>query len=201
MRIDHVIVATGDLDATERLVLDRWGLGTSGGGRHDGLGTHNRIVALGGGYLELLAIADRAEAAESDLGRAVSRFVERYGSGLMTWVVAVEAIDPFAARLGTTITTIRRTGLAARLTGVAEAIANPVLPFFIERDAASADPGAAGSAGGITAIELAGEASRLADWLGPDAGLPVEVRAGAAAVDAVGIGGRVLRWPPAARSA
>ena len=48
------------------------GLAAAGGGRHDGMGTHNRIVPLGGGYLELLAVADAEEAAGSPLGRTVT---------------------------------------------------------------------------------------------------------------------------------
>jgi Glyoxalase-like domain len=41
-------------------------LRVSGGGRHEGIGTHNRIVSLGGADLEILAIADADEAARSE---------------------------------------------------------------------------------------------------------------------------------------
>jgi hypothetical protein len=105
----------------------------------------------------------------------------------MGWVVAVDDIGSVAARLGTPLTTIRRAGLSARLTGVAESLREPFLPFFIARDAGVLDPGADGDAGGITWIEVAGDAGRLEGWLG--APLPA-VRAvpGPPAVRRVGIG-------------
>lgn len=39
--------------------------------------------------------------------------------------------------------------MTARLVGVDEALRNPVLPFFIERDEGIADPGAGGGAGAL----------------------------------------------------
>ena len=82
---------------------------------------------------------------------------------------------------------------AARLTGVAEAMAEPALPFFIERDPGMADPGADGDAGGIAWIEVSGAAARLEAWLGDRHGLPVRVVDGPPAVVAVGIGEEELR--------
>ena len=55
MRIDHVIYATQDLDAAAARLESEHGLVADGGGRHAGIGTENRIVPLGGGYLELIA--------------------------------------------------------------------------------------------------------------------------------------------------
>jgi hypothetical protein len=107
----------------------------------------------------------------------------------MAWAVAVDDVDAIAGRLGTTITTLRREGLSARLTGVKEAIQEPLLPFFVSRDPGVSDPGAAGDAGGITAIELAGEPARLERWL-DGTRLPVRVVDGPPAVRAVEIGGR-----------
>jgi hypothetical protein len=187
VRIDHVIYATADLDAAAERMRRELGLEATGGGRHEGLGTHNRIVPLGRGYLELVAVADAEEAAGSDFGRAVAA----RGEGLMGWVVATEDVEAVARRLGTEVTTIRRSGLSARLTGVAEAAREPLLPFFIERDPGVADPGAGGE-GGIRRLELAGDAARLERWL-DGAALPVRVVPGEPAVLAVGIGDRELR--------
>ena len=108
------------------------------------MGTHNRIVPLGGGYLELLAIADADEAAASALGRFVDAAVE----GWMGWAVVVDDVDAVAERLGTEMTVIARAGFTARLTGVVEALAEPTLPFFLARDAGTPDPGEGGAAGG-----------------------------------------------------
>jgi hypothetical protein len=59
VRIDHVIYAAADLDEAAARIERELGLAVHGGGRHEGLGTHNRIVPLGGGYLELLASPTR----------------------------------------------------------------------------------------------------------------------------------------------
>jgi hypothetical protein len=191
LRIDHVILAAADLDsAADRLERDH-GLKAAGGGRHEGLGTHNRIVPLGGGYLEILAVADPGEAARSPLGRALAARIAETGDGLMGWAVAVEDVEPVAERLGTEVSTIARQGLSARLTGVAEAMAEPFLPFFISRDHGIPDPGAEGDASGIEWIELSGNADRLADWLG-GAELPLRLVEGPPAVRAIGIGGRTI---------
>jgi glyoxalase-like protein len=192
VRIDHVIYAAADLDVAAARVERKLGLTARGGGRHEGLGTHNRIVPLGGGYLELLAVADPDEAARSDFGRAVIARLAEAGDGLLGWVVAVDDVESVASRLGTTITTIRRQGLSARLTGLAEAAREPFLPFFLSRDQGVPDPAGGGDAGGITWIEVAGDAARLEHWLGA-ATLPVRVVDGTPAVRAVGIGERELR--------
>ena len=99
------------------------GRASGGGGR--GVGTHNGIVPLGGGYLEILAVADAGEAARSQLGRALAASIARTGEGLMGWAVAVDDVVPVAERLGTPVRTIVRQGLSARLTGVLEAMATP----------------------------------------------------------------------------
>jgi hypothetical protein len=61
MRIDHVIIAAPDLTLLEE-TFTRLGFSVLGGGTHPHLGTHNRIILLGEGYIELLAIADAVNA-------------------------------------------------------------------------------------------------------------------------------------------
>jgi Glyoxalase-like domain len=194
VQIDHVIYATADLDAAAARMEAELGVVAVAGGRHEGLGTHNRIVPLGGGYLELLAVADPEEAASSELGRAVHARIAEEGEGLLGWAVAVEDVRPVAARLRTPITTIRREGMSASLTGLPEALHEPFLPFFIGRAPRVAEPGASGDAGGITWIELAGDRARLARWLGGEE-LPVRVVNGAPDIRAIGVGDREFRPP------
>ncbi|MGZ4277915.1 MAG: VOC family protein [Solirubrobacteraceae bacterium] len=190
MRIDHVLWRTEDLDAAAERMRREHGLRAVGGGRHEGMGTHNRIVPLDGAYLELIAVADAAEAAGSPFGSAIAAAPE----GLAGWAVAVEDAAAHAARLGVAQAQIARQGLVARLAGVAEALATATLPFFIERGAAVADPGAGGDAGGIAGLEVSGDAAALEAWLGPGAALPVQVRPGPPAVLAVHLGsGAVIR--------
>ena len=185
-----MILATGDLDATAARLEAEHGLRAAGGGRHEGIGTHNRVIPLGGGYLEIIAVADRDEAAGSDFGRAILRRIEAAGEGLIGWAVAVEDVAPVAERLGTPITSIAREGMTASLTGVAEAMAEPHLPFFIARGPGIPDPGEGGDAGGIALVELTGVGEELAEWLGPH-DLPIVIAPGPGAVVAVALGNGV----------
>jgi hypothetical protein len=187
MEIDHVIWATADLDAAAERLERSHGLRAEGGGRHDGMGTHNRIVPLGRGYLELLAVADAEEAAGSALGRAVTERLAGVGEGLMGWAVVTDDVSAVAARLRTELVEIRRQGFVGRLTGVAEAMGEPCLPFFIERGRDVPAPGAGGDAGGLRWVEVAGDEARLAAWLGGEE-LQVRVQPGPPALLAVGIG-------------
>ncbi|MDX6681988.1 MAG: hypothetical protein QOG94_2027 [Solirubrobacteraceae bacterium] len=192
MRIDHVIYATSDLDAAARRVEQQLGLEAVAGGRHDGIGTHNRIVPLGGGYLELLAVADAQEAASSELGSALLARIEDAREGLMGWAVFVDDVHAVSSRLGTSLLTVTRQGLSAYLTGLRESLREPCLPFFIARDAGIRDAGDRAHLPAITWIEVAGDAARLRSWLG-GADLPVRVVDGAPGVRAVGVGERELR--------
>jgi hypothetical protein len=85
-RIDHVIAAAADFAALEAAWV-RLGFHVTGGGTHPHLGTRNRIIVLGEGYVELLGIAD---------AQAVSpRLRERLaGPGAAGWVgFAVQTTD------------------------------------------------------------------------------------------------------------
>jgi hypothetical protein len=187
MRIDHVIYTTSDLEAAAARVEAQIGVAPAGGGRHKGIGTHNLVVPLGGGYLELLAVADPEEAARSTLGAAIQARLASHGEGLFAWAVAVDDVAPVAARLGTEVSAIERKGLTARLTGVAEAMHDPLRPFFIARDHGVPDPAAGGGAGGIAWLEVGGDPLRLEFWLG-GAELPVRVVGGEPGVHAFGLG-------------
>ena len=193
MRIDHVIYATQDLDAAAARLEAEHGLVADGGGRHAGIGTENRIVPLGGGYLELIAVVDHAEAERSALGHALGRRIGERGEGLMGWVVAVDDVVAEAGRTGAELSVIERDGLRARLAGVATAMAEPALPFFIERDPGIADPGAAGDAGGITWVEVARRRRAPAGVARRRRAARAGHAHGAPALLGVGIGDRELR--------
>lgn len=53
--VDHVVLATNDLEQTSALVAEATGVTPSRGGPHVGRGTHNNLCDLGGGaYLEII---------------------------------------------------------------------------------------------------------------------------------------------------
>jgi hypothetical protein len=140
--------------------------------------------------LEILAVADSEEVARSQLGRALAARIAQTGEGLMAW--AVDDVVPVAERVGTTVSTIVRQGLSARLTGLLEAMAARFLPFFVARDPGIEDPGGSGDAGGIEWIEVAGDSDRLKAWVS-GARLPVRLVDGVPAVCAGAVSGRILR--------
>lgn len=189
MRLDHVIYGTADLDAAASRIGTTLALPVLPGGHHDGQGSHNRIVALGPGYLELLAIDDPEEAAGSPIGRVLQEVIT--GDGLIAYAVQVGVgeIEGIAERNGTGIHSVHRGGLSAHVTGAVEALREPFLPFFVAAEHPRTwDPGE-----GLTWVEVSGDQARLGDWLGGDATLPIRIVAGAPAVRALGIGDREFR--------
>ena len=108
LRIDHVIYVVEDLDAASARFREALGLGSVVGGRHVGWGTANRLVPLGHEYVELVAVADRAEAAGSDFGRVVMQTAAS-GGGLAGWAVATDDLQSIARRLNLEVTHGART--------------------------------------------------------------------------------------------
>ena len=96
--IDHLVIAVTDPDAAATELETRLGLEPGGGGRHDRLGTFNRLVWLGDTYLELIGVFDAALAAISWVGAPTLRALEA-GEGLATWAIATDDIDGDVAGL------------------------------------------------------------------------------------------------------
>lgn len=92
VRIDHVIAASGDLDELER-AYTRLGFSATGGGAHPHLGTRNRIIVLGEGYIELLAL-DVPERASPVLRQRLER-----GPGWIGFAVQSGDIETEAAAM------------------------------------------------------------------------------------------------------
>jgi catechol 2,3-dioxygenase-like lactoylglutathione lyase family enzyme len=90
--IDHLVIAVEDPDAAAATLGEKLGLDASEGGRHEALGTYNRLVWLGDSYLELIGVFDAALAARAWIGPPVLAALER-GGGLATWAVAVDDLD------------------------------------------------------------------------------------------------------------
>jgi len=146
--IDHLVIAVAEPDDAAARLEAELGLVTTGGGRHEALGTFNRLVWLGDTYLELLGIFDPALAERSWIGAPTVETLSR-GGGLATWAIATDAlaIDLAALRavgsdLGDPIDGERRRSDG---TLVSWSLAAPPRlgpsepPFLIEHDRASAE--------------------------------------------------------------
>jgi Glyoxalase-like domain len=186
-----------DLAEAAQEIEARYGLTSIEGGRHPGWGTANRIVPLGEAYLELVAVIDEVEAAQSPFGRWVAAAHSTLPRPL-GWAVRTNELDDVARRLDLTVAAgsrVDRNGRLVRwrLAGVERAAAEPSLPFFIEWGRGTPLPGrvpASHRAGAvqIAKLRLDGEADRLATWLGAHS-LPITVRPGPSAVAGIVLAG------------
>ncbi|GAA5137594.1 VOC family protein [Pseudonocardia adelaidensis] len=192
--INHLVLATPDLDATVADLAGR-GLVTSPGGAHDGLGTRNALADLGGGtYLE--AIGPDADQPEPGQARPFGIDGLR-AARLVAWAVRVDDLDaavaaararghdPGAAR---DMARLRGDGvrLAWRLTPPPATVPD-VLPFLIawgdtEHPSLSAATGARLASFTLVHPDPAGTGRRLAalDVAGVAGGTGVTVERGPA---------------------
>lgn len=184
LAIDHAIVAVADPEEWAGMLRERAGLVAVPGGRHEGTGTGNWIVPLGDTYLELMTVIDGTEARNSALGQWVLDET-RTGDRLVAVCLRTDALDEVAARIGVRSEAMsRRTDggelLRWRLAGLAAAMSDERLPFFIQWDIEDRQhPGATmvehdTEVDGIVWVEYGGDRGRLADWLG-DHTLPIRV--------------------------
>jgi hypothetical protein len=191
------LIAVADLATAARGLEARHGLTSIEGGRHPGYGTANRIVPLGDSYLELVTVADQAEAARSPFGSWVARVQSERGR-LLGWAVRTHGLDAVARRLELTIHAGSRTtrsgeALRWRVAGLERAAAEPSLPFFIEWAQGTPFPGGfpvrhPAGAVRIAELQLTGDRDRIADWLSSER-LPITARLGPPAVVSVVLAG------------
>lgn len=150
--IDHLVIAVADPDAAAAELEAAVGLAATGGGRHERMGTWNRLVWLGDTYLELIGAWDRDLAAASWVGaptlRALADIGEATGA-LATWALASDDLSGDIGRLRaagadwTGPVAGERTRPDGRV--VRWAIASPPAlgperpPFLIEHDVAAAE--------------------------------------------------------------
>ena len=196
-RIDHVVLAVRDLEASAGRLWDEHGLRFSPGGRHPQWGTANMIAPLGSDYVELLGVVDEDVASASALGRTLME-LSADGDRWFSVCLADDDIDATAARLGLTVRPGARTRpdgseVRWRGAGIEERGEELSLPFFISWDVpAGLHPGAAPAdhrvpVEGIAWADVGGDEVRLRDWLG-GANVPIRVVDGDSRVHAVGLG-------------
>lgn len=98
--IDHVVIACADPDAAASELEAALGLTATGGGRHEGRGTFNRIAWLAdGSYLELIGVSDPEAALRQPVGAAAVRVLEGNGGGLATYALRDDAVEMTASTL------------------------------------------------------------------------------------------------------
>jgi len=176
LRIDHVVLAVGDLEASSRRLWDEHGLRFEPGGRHPAWGTANMIAPLGGSYLELLGVVDPEVGLDTALGRSLTELSaarDRWYSVCLS----DDDIEQTASRLGLAVRPGSRTrpdGVVMRWrgAGIDERGDELWLPFFIAWDVpAHQHPGAAPAdhrvdVRGIDRVDVGGDEGRLRDWVG-----------------------------------
>jgi hypothetical protein len=184
VRLDHLILAVGDLPAAAAMLAETTGLVALLGGAHPDWGTVNMIVPLGGAYLELVAVADAARARRSTFGSLVADGAAASDTmALVGWAVEPDDLDATARRLGLDQQRGRRERadgggtLSWAMAGVEEALSRG-LPFFLRWDDAASNPARAAAPHrvepiGVAWIEAAGDRAALDAWLGAEHGLDV----------------------------
>ena len=183
-RVDHVVLAVRDLDASAKRLWDEHGIRFAPGGRHPQWGTANMIAPLGGDYLELLGVVDEDVGVGTVLGRTLLE-LSAEGDRWFSICLADDEIEATAERLGLTVQPGSRTrpdGTEVRWrgAGIEERGADLWLPFFISWDVPAAlHPGTAPAQHRVAVeriawAEVGGDESRLRDWLG-GADAPIRV--------------------------
>jgi hypothetical protein len=204
-RLDHVVLAVRDLEASAARLWEEHGLRFRPGGTHPRWGTANMIAPLGGTYLELLAVVDPDVDPNTVLGRSL---LDRSAVGDRWWSVCLgdDDLEATAARLGLDVqpgSRLRPDGIEVRWrgAGIDQRGSDLWLPFFIAWDVPpQLHPGAADAdhrvdVRGISWVEVGGDEDRLRAWLG-GADVPIRVVDGEPGVHAVALaladGGLVL---------
>lgn len=173
MRLDHLILACADVDATATRLLADHGLGSVVGGEHPAWGTRNRLVPAGPAYVELMGVGDRTVAETTPLGRRVLETTAD-GDAWLGFAVEPDDLDATAARLGLAVTAGSRTRpdgstISWRSAGMEEMVARDV-PFFLAWDGvrgADVHPDEGGPAE-VVKVEVGGDVEALRTWLGDD---------------------------------
>ena len=158
-RLDHLVYATPDLDKTVATITEHWGVRPSEGGRHEGLGTRNALLSIGGGaYLEVIGPDPDQPPPKNGRPFGVDHVT---APRLVTWAAAVPDLDLWlgwcAARkvdAGVATSMSRQRPDGSQLTwrlALPDDSAGGVLPFLIEWPS---DTPAASAATGIELLEF-----------------------------------------------
>ena len=100
--VDHLVIAVRSVEEAAAELETVLGLAFTGGGRHEGMGTYNRLAFLGDAYIELIGVFDRSLVAANPgfaVGKATLEHLDSVGEGLVTYALASDALVDEVARL------------------------------------------------------------------------------------------------------
>jgi hypothetical protein len=183
MRLDHVSYAVSQnelVDTVQRLGQQLGGSFVDGG-RHPRFGTRNFVLPLEGGtYVEVVAALDHPASDKASFGQAVKARASD-GGGWLAWVVAVDDIAPFEARLGRPAADghrVRPDGfdLTWKQIGVTDLLADPSLPFFLQWTSDPSQHPSLVAPAHVSAVacEISGDKERIREWLGGEVESPID---------------------------
>jgi hypothetical protein len=151
--IDHLVIAVRSVDAAADALERDLGLAFTGGGRHEAMGTYNRLAFLGDTYLELIGVFDAKlvrSSAAFKVGGAALALLETGREGLATYALATDDMAGDVRRLRATGSPIGEPVAGSRQRDDGEVVrwvaAFPELgpegpPFLIEHEPVGAEWG------------------------------------------------------------
>jgi len=172
--IDHLVIAVHDVEAATAALETGVGLAFTGGGRHEAMGTRNRLAFLGDTYLELIGVFDRELVVSSTsfaVGNASLAHLESGREGLVTFALATDALAAEVAMLqaaGSPIGTpvqgvrVRSDGGIVRWSTAFPELGPERAPFLIEHEYEGVEWGDPARAARATFRHPAGGRVRLA---------------------------------------
>lgn len=172
--IDHVVIAVREPDGAAEALEREVSIAFTGGGRHEHMGTFNRLAFLADTYVELIGVFDRALVLASEafaVGRAALDLLDTGREGLASYALATDDIGADVARLRSAGSSIGLPVTGSRLRPDGELVrwitAFPRLgpdqpPFLIEHDHRGAEWGDAARAARATFRHPQGGRLRLA---------------------------------------
>ena len=175
MRLDHISYVASHEQISD--VVNRIGsqIGTAfiDGGIHPKFGTRNFTAPLlNHQYIGVVCPLDHPATDSTPFGRAVKKKAEE-GGGWLTWVLATDDISKVESRLGrTSVDSNRRrpdgSELGWKQIGVLATLEDSQMPFFIQW-LTTEHPSTDGRASAkISKIEIAGNESKIKEWLDSD---------------------------------
>jgi Glyoxalase-like domain len=183
MRLDHLSYAAGPegIAQTSRRLSGLLGEEFVDGGVHPRFGTRNKVLPLEGGvYLEVVGVLDHPASEKAAFGQVVRARTEA-GGGWLGWVVAVDDMSVVERRLGHAAvhgSRHRPDGFELRWQqlGVSGLQAEPQLPFFVRWEIQPQEHPSCGASGAIrlSRLEIAGDPTRVSEWLDQDPAKPLE---------------------------